>query len=283
MVNPHPFYLGGSSSDPEASPDFPFLTLAWMVDLCKPFLAFNDSIRTLITPKTAAPSIPMVTPGASDSTVDEIYDYELHMPIPDMHGTIDMNDSGYATRRIHNSLKGLFRAAGVKVRTPGQYISAEVASERSRGRSTASSSSFVTNEYIHPSVRMRMMKMDSVRRSGQALWVPRALSGFRLSPNDSSGPSWAKVTTKKSQRSEEESKEDKGAKGSGWKWVKKTKVNGLSKVIEIPEEAISLDGSDLSGLMMSEKDKELFRDEEMSTIVGKIKPRSRWAERFKLI
>jgi hypothetical protein len=208
-----------------------------------------------------------------------------------MHGTIDKNDSGYATRRIHDSLKGLFRAGGVKVRTPGQYAFAEVASEQYRCWNETSSPSFVTNEYIHPSVRMRLLKMDSVRRSAQALWVPRALAGFRPTLDsdildDSSSSLWGKLVAGKSQRSEKETKENKGAKGkgSGWKWVKKSKLGSISKkVIEIPEETISLDGSDLSGLMMSEKDKELFRNEEKSAAIGKIKPVFRWAEMLMLM
>jgi len=130
----------------------------------------------------------------------------------------DKKRSLWAAQPLHNSMTGVFKAGKVRYRAPGEYEDLDPFT----GKPVAVGP---TNESIHPSVRMRLLKSHDFKVD----WQLVALNGFHL------------VRT---------------SLPDGWEWVKK----GGQKDIKIPEYKIE-EGSWDSQLMTKE-DKEMLEDVE---------------------
>ncbi|KAI9701610.1 MAG: hypothetical protein M1820_006381 [Bogoriella megaspora] len=148
------------------------ITFAWMVDLCRPFLDFDEKdLKAFIL--------------EHDKTVtkltEQMKDYEIHQ-------------GGYAQGMINDSFDGMMAAAGSRTRAPGQYNK-----ENQIVVDDIPSRDYVTNEYIHPSARVRITKRFD-RVGSQKVWGRPtdqiALGKFHMSYEDtpqddrSSGLNW---------------------------------------------------------------------------------------------
>ncbi|KAF7979874.1 hypothetical protein HWV62_40649 [Athelia sp. TMB] len=93
-------------------------------------------------------------------------------------------NSLWAAQPIHDfrftDVSGL---AGTRYRAPGEYV------DPNPGGKAAHHS--LTNETIHPSVRMRFLKSATVKPA----WAPVALNGFRLTRTTGTPPRWEWVKT----------------------------------------------------------------------------------------
>lgn len=140
------------------------ITFAWMFQQCKHLLTFDpDYVRAAIVPYSGSQDAPPTTDNASDTnSVAQL-----------RHAKVSPNDIephlGYAAGPVSNSFTGIFRLGGSTYRTPGQYL----IDETERGD---------TNEFIHPSVRLRRAKLPD--------WKPPGLSGFDTMPDPKRPGSW---------------------------------------------------------------------------------------------
>lgn len=203
--------IGGSYEDARPR-DFSDLALAWMFDQCRGLLAFNDFSE-----------------------------------IPGLLGTTNAFDSSpyrslWAAQPIHNSMIGTERLQWVLNRTPGEYVHTDPATEQPVPVGG-------TNETIHPSVRMRLLKARDPKF--QIDWHPVALDGFRLS-------------------------ETSGAKGAhGWEWVKTGKgAVGQHQTVNIPEYRI--DDDSLEAKLLSPEDRVMLNDVKLSKGLKEVRAQGSW-------
>jgi hypothetical protein len=112
-------------------------------------------------------------------------------------------DLGWGLSALHDEMKGSFAytVAGGIVRKPGQYYVAERWTTP-KGKKVP----YVTNEYMHPSVRLRRIKLKEK-------WQPEALAGFKLKL-----------------RPEEETNQP-----DDWVWEKQVKIDKKIVTVTIPE------------------------------------------------
>jgi hypothetical protein len=187
------------------------LTLAWMIDRCRPFLAFDDDALFRIYVEHA---ILTGDPSYSGDWEPSVPAYVTHKPAPtkiqnmknyfaSLAGYVtpseDKHKIGYASGRIVDSFTTEYKASGDKTRTPGAYkpqsltneggaaTSSSAAKTPSTGASTSatkpsSTSSTVestTRETIHPSVWART---QAAPPPGEQRYQPPALAGFKREP-----------------------------------------------------------------------------------------------------
>ncbi|KAF9523020.1 hypothetical protein CPB83DRAFT_899147 [Crepidotus variabilis] len=190
--------VGGSYADAQ-SHDFSDIALAWMVDQCRPFLAFDEP-------------------------------WGFFNPVVD-----GKTRSLWATHPIHNSMTGVFKAGKVRYRAPGEYEHLDPFT----GKPVAVGP---TNESVHPSVRMRILKAHDFKID----WQLVAMNGFRLVRN---------------------------GKDDGWEWVK-TVGGAKGKEVRLAEYKIE-EGS-WDSRLMAEEDKVLLGDVELSKKIQEIKGQGSW-------
>lgn len=76
--------------------------------------------------------------------------------------------------KIYNSVSGLYVFGGQQARTPGQYTRMDPETGRTTDERLRR-----TNEYIHPSVRTRLVN-DGPGYDDQATYDPKALRGWKI-------------------------------------------------------------------------------------------------------
>lgn len=146
----------------------------------------------------------------------------------------------WAAQPIHNSMTGVFKAGKVLYRNPGEYVHTDAWT----GKPTPIGP---THEYIHPSVRVRLLKSSSFKLD----WQPVAMNGFHLVETPETD-----LTT-------------------GWKWVKTVKVAGSpDKIIEIPEYKIK--AGSLEDKLTEPEDEALLSDVESSKKLQEINGQKSW-------
>ena len=117
------------------------LTFAWMVELCQPFLAFSPAFINQFRA-----------------------DHAEKLSHPSV--------GGWGLGRIQDSFEGAMAAAGSRTRAPGQYDA------MNRITTKVKEIEANTNEFIHPSVRIRMQKRGKKTFSSDT--EQRALMNFKL-------------------------------------------------------------------------------------------------------
>jgi hypothetical protein len=167
--------------DPSGYNEQSDITFAWMVEQCKNHLFFDPEYVRVQTTGHAGYRQKDITKKVSAAEPAAGTDASS---VKSALATSDTSVLGYAAGPLGDSFTGIYKAGGSTYRKPGQYLD-----DDSKGP---------TNEFIHPSVRIRRLKIP--------LWTPPSLSGF-------------------------EAKEDPNAPGT-WTWSKKL-PNGT--VINIPE------------------------------------------------
>ena len=177
----HSDVAGGG--DPSGYSEQGDLTFAWMVEQCKGLLFFDPKYVRVQTAghagyrqKDIAKKVSSATPPSAGTDTASV---------KSALATSDSSLLGYAAGHLSDSFTGIFRAGGSIHRKPGQYFNDDI-----KG---------LTNETMHPSVRIRRLKMP-------LSWTPPSLKGF-------------------------EAKEDPNSPGT-WIWSKKL-PNGI--VVKIPE------------------------------------------------
>lgn len=120
--------------------EFSDITLAWMIDQCHGLLAFDPEYVQVETQRRPAMRKEAIIQANPKAIV------------------------GWAAGYIHDSFEGVYRFGLSRYRTPGQYTVNDFKKTDLKGD---------TNEMVHPSVRVRMMKVPS--------WKPPALEGFEVS------------------------------------------------------------------------------------------------------
>ena len=149
----------------------------------------------------------------------------------------DKKRSLWAAQPLHNSMTGVFKAGGVKYRAPGEYEHLDPFT----GKPIVVGP---TNESIHPSVRVRLLKSSDFKLD----WQLVAMNGFHL----------VRTTSP-----------------SGWEWVKTLELaGGARKDIRIPEYKVE-EGSWESRLMTKE-DKEMLDEAQLSKKLQEVKGQSSW-------
>jgi hypothetical protein len=242
-----------------------------MMDQCSPFLEFD--------------------PYAWDSLIKKD-EAELHK--------YQGNLSDYGAREVHDSGTGIFRLERKSVRTPGQYVfpdpdpdhlsphtghlgnakAGSFSSEEHGGRIAKKGTKLldvVTNETVHPVVRMRMLKSDILTRTEQQPWKPQSLAGFELVRCGPEDVEPAKLA---------------GAEGTEWKWVKRWRRPVVDKdgkttdeqedvsTVLYEEVILPLEMGHKSSRMMSPGDQELLKDVPRSSKIRPVKPDATWSQYF---
>lgn len=134
--------VGGGYDDA----DLANITLAWMISQLEPFLEFRDGYMMEMNHKNR-----------------EFYKSDGQKPRP------------WGFGEIHNSLIGLYALAGSKIRTPGSYFRMDPYTGRPTPKRLRN-----TNEYIHPSVRSRIV-MSGPGVQDRGTYAPKALAGWDFS------------------------------------------------------------------------------------------------------
>lgn len=155
--------------------DISDISFAWMVDLCSTKLAFLPGLEKRLEERSLVLEDPLAKEKKAETKKEE---------------------TSWAMSKAHDELRTLaFWLGGSTDRKPGQYY-LEKKGENDKGM-------YWTNEYIHASVRARMLK---TKEEGHQ-WKPPALDSFNL---------------------------EKGEKG--WNWVKEIKTSdGKIQRIALPE------------------------------------------------
>ncbi|KAI9683027.1 MAG: hypothetical protein M1822_006220 [Bathelium mastoideum] len=181
--------IGGGSTDETNEDTAAFtdrgelsdITFAWMVDLCRPFLDFeeNDLKEHFIKRHT--------------TKLGELKEDAIKIN--------RINRGGYAQGMINDPFEGMMAAAGSRTRAPGQYNRKnQIMAENTQFAEVAQE--YVTNEYIHPSARIRITKR--FKNVEGKVWDRAtdqiALAGFQMTYKDSadekcSGVTWVKAKT----------------------------------------------------------------------------------------
>ena len=178
--------------------DISDISLMWMVEMCSSALVFSDDLAQILK----KPSLKAVDPNAW---------FPKKAKIPE--------DLGWGLSDAHDEYHTpTFIAAGATTRTPGQYF---------LGKRHENGSEYETNEWIHSSVRMRMLK----KKGG---YKPDALKGFKLSKDE-----------------------------EGWKWTGKFKVGrGEEKEVVIREWGAPFDHDSFEGCLLNPEELELINNDE---------------------
>jgi hypothetical protein len=179
------------------------ITLAWMIDRCRPFLGFDElalqniwaqhavltsdpsfagfadtmdphaEARPKLTSGSPAQAAPKRTWGQSfKAAMDYAGSFVGYgPPAPDTHKI------GYASGRIVDSFTYDYKPFGDGTRTPGVYKPQLLAKdgEKTTSRTATASTVELTRETIHPSVWARM---QAAPPPGEARYQPPALAGF---------------------------------------------------------------------------------------------------------
>ncbi|KAJ8475344.1 hypothetical protein ONZ45_g15641 [Pleurotus djamor] len=190
--------------------DISDLALAWMIDRCSPQLAFD---RKALHEWIQEPSSKFER-GAVDFKKTEIYDTKA-------------NPSRWGLSKLNDSFVGHWKVAGSRVRTPGQYFLKEHHDKNKK-------LSYGTNEFIHPSVRVRLMQNKNLANSKDH-YLPPSLKGFVL-------------------------KRYHDQAGDGWKWVKEVEVDGQKHTVELREYKIYRGRGYFEEEMLTEEAKEWIDD-----------------------
>ena len=154
--------VGGGSKD-ELDPkekkytdlgEISLISFAWMVDLCSPFLDFKDTFMQLL----------------ATSHLQAINDLKVAMAQDKIH------NGGWAQGMINDSYDGEMALAGTRTRAPGQYgptnkilpkpLPETMKTTKSEG--TPKLLPIDTNEYVHPSARIRITKR--YQKVGSRVW-----------------------------------------------------------------------------------------------------------------
>ena len=164
----HSDVAGGG--DPSGYNEQSDLTFAWMVEQCKDLLVFDSEyVRVQTTGHTdyrqndIANKVSAAVPAAAAAATGT--------DVASVKSALARSDSsmlGYAAGPLSDSFKGIFRAGGSTHRKPGQYFD-----DDSKGP---------TNEFMHPSVRIRRLKLP--------LWTPPSLKGFEAKEDPDSPGTW---------------------------------------------------------------------------------------------
>jgi len=145
-----------------------------MVEQCKGLLVFDPEyvrVQTTghagyrqndIARKVSAAAAPAPAAAAAASTGTDVTSVKSAL------ARCDSSMLGYAAGPLGDSFKGIFRAGGSTHRKPGQYFD-----DDSKGP---------TNELMHPSVRIRRLKLP--------LWTPPSLKGFEAKEDPDSPGTW---------------------------------------------------------------------------------------------
>ncbi|CAG7850081.1 SubName: Full=Uncharacterized protein {ECO:0000313/EMBL:CCA74893.1} [Serendipita indica DSM 11827] len=215
MPGVHTDVGGGYERKPNDISDISF---AWMYDFIKARLHFRPGVVNEL--REAA-----LDPARSDPTVKK----KPSAPPPE--------DRGWACSNVHDEYHTYkFKFGGQRYRTPGQYYLEQSVKE---------GSIFRTSEFIHPSVRVRMLSTD---------WRPPALDGFKLKRDE-----------------------------KGYYWVKECDVSGVGKVQlrldESPvwvhdqtEEELQQRHVDMESYLINQdkKAKEIFEDDKCHERLAKV-------------
>jgi hypothetical protein len=118
--------------------------------------------------------------------------------------------------RIYDSMSLFFWPAGKVLRSPGRNVETDP-----KTGAFTTKRLHQTNEYIHPSVRIRLA-LHGDGPDGKGIWHPEALSGFRLQPPKNG-------VGEKSQSNTSSSEQD-----DHYKWV--SEIN--DDVVHLPEERL---------------------------------------------
>jgi hypothetical protein len=194
--------IGGGSSDQLTGgqtdkEQIATLTLAWMIDRCRPFIDFHtgalsklyrdhayltrDPTFSLLDqedPLQVKRNAPVTWAQATKRYVSSFFGYDAqaeHEP-----------PIGYAAGPIVDSYTWTYvlMRTGSKTRTPGGYSSQFRSSTGEAVTSTPDSERLDTKERIHPSVYARM---KAVPAKGEKPYMPEALAGFKREPVISKG------------------------------------------------------------------------------------------------
>ncbi|KAJ8520909.1 hypothetical protein ONZ45_g2327 [Pleurotus djamor] len=192
--------------------DISDIALAWMIDRCSPKLAFDRD----------ALSIWIKEPS-----------YKFDRKLPGLKAPQYEDDPPrWGLSKLHDSFNELkWRYAGSRIRTPGQYFLGKFQDEDNTQPYGA------TNEFIHPSVRVRLLENKNLTDSKDH-YLPPSMKGFVLKP----------YQTK--------------AGDSGWKWVKEVEVDGQKHTVELREFKIYRGRGYLEEEMLTEEAKERIDDPE---------------------
>ncbi|KAJ8475343.1 hypothetical protein ONZ45_g15643 [Pleurotus djamor] len=197
--------------------DISDLALAWMIDRCSPTLAFD---RKALSVWIKEPS-------------SEFKDGELDQRVPLRNRNNEpLVDQHWGLSRLHDSFLGHFKYAGSRVRTPGQYFLGKY-------RDEAKTRPYITNEFIHPCVRVRLMANKRPPKDPYAWepYLPPSMKGFVLKPH-------------------------RDEAGDGWKWVKDVEVEGQKYTVELREHKIHRGFGYLEEELLTEEAKEWIDDPE---------------------
>ena len=132
------------------------LTLAWMVDKCRPFLTFDESYLNMCIRLDHHPE-------------------KINSSLREKNGGFDKKYLGWGLGRLYDSYDGAMVLLWWKYRTPGAYA------ESKEGVGA-------TNETVHASVRERWNKLKPE-------WRPKSLEGFEPVQKDGKWV-WVKKGTK---------------------------------------------------------------------------------------
>lgn len=178
--------------------DLSDISLLWMIDHCRASLSFDEDLIKKLE-----------TPSLSRTT---------WLP------TNEVTPRPWGLSFQHNSVTFKYQLVGSRVRKLGEYL---LDKKYNGGKG------FQTNEFIHPSVRLRMDRSGlSVRDNKWENYCPQSLAGFDLQA----------YTT---------------LDGKSWKWVKEDIIKGERRKIEIPEYPIFREG-ELQLQLMDENAKEVL-------------------------
>jgi hypothetical protein len=165
------------------------LTLAWMIDRCRPFLGFDEgALQTIWAEHAVLTGDPSFS--GSRSTVDP---HAKKRPEPTRLQSIkqhagaliygppaaDEHKIGYASGRIIDSYTNEYMVLGDGTRTPGAYKPQTLTNDGGASTSTSASIVSSTRETIHPSVWARM---QAAPPPGEQRYQPPALAGFKREP-----------------------------------------------------------------------------------------------------
>jgi hypothetical protein len=180
--------------------DISDISLMWMVEMCSSALIFSDDLVESLNMKKT--SVKPVDPKAW---------------FPGK--TKDPQDLGWGLSDAHDEYHTpTFILGGATTRTPGQYFLSERDGTKDK---------YITNEWIHSSVRMRMLQ----KKGG---YKPDALKGFKLSKDE-----------------------------EGWKWTGKFKVGDKEeKEVVLREWGAPYDHNSYEGCLLNPEELKLLNNDE---------------------
>jgi hypothetical protein len=175
------------------------LSLAWMVDRCTPFLSFRSKHLRRLS-------------GTPTSVVEKGEDGSLNL-VPDKDANKhELKSNRWGLSKLNDEyVRGLhWKIGGSEYRTPGEYFLGKkvVLVDRSGGEPVSTKTSLRTNEYMHPSVRARLIEnLAAPKDPDWETYLPPALKGFRLRRDTNPAGwevwMWVKTVTIKNEQGED--------------------------------------------------------------------------------